>query len=191
MCAIDVFDLQACVNACEVAGIHWLKFIFFWNCVRWCCNSSIIKLAIVIRDHVYYRWSWSLWRSIYRSSVDRKLTDISTDIVVETTFSKHDPPLVSMRWNFPTCRPETHSAGIMVGWHGNYINFIPDVYMYVGLFTTPEKNVTIFFSVPRNLYAQQFAQHFCHTKRCMILMAVHSLSQTISHLFLWIHQSTW
>lgn len=35
MCEIDVLDLQACDNACELAGIHWSKFIFFEiNCVR-------------------------------------------------------------------------------------------------------------------------------------------------------------
>ena len=49
-----------------------------------------------------------------------------------------------------------------------------------GLFTTPEKNVVaIFFFVLRNLYAQQFVQLFYHTKRCMIMMAVRSLSQII------------
>lgn len=41
-----------------------------------------------------------------------------------------------------------------------------------------KKDITIFF-VRRNLYAQQFVQHSCLTKRCMIMMAVHSLSQII------------
>lgn len=43
----------------------------------------------------------------------------------------------------------------------------------------------------RNLCALLFVQPFCHTKKFMIMMVVHSLYQIISHFHLWTHLLTW